>query len=274
MARSLDQIMAELDPYYSGSRTAVKSQLEAAPAQQAADLAATDAKLAQANDNILSSARQRGLGFSGIPVGEQAKYAATEYAPAVANLNAKYVGQKNTLLDALSQNDRAQLTQAQGIFDSERNFAEQQRQFDAQMAEAAKSRAASGFSFGGLGADTGATAAASAPAAARIERKGNGFNFFDSKGRPINAAQFAQLTGTEYRKLLSDMAGAGDKNAQVALKYVGNDFKFGNAPQQVAAALAALGASGSFAKPAAPVKGGTNAGIQPGVYVGSLGLKR
>lgn len=141
MARSLQQIMAELDPYYSGSRQAVQTQLDAFPQQEQAELSGLDARLDRANENILNQARGRGLGFSGIPVAEQAKYAATEYAPAVANLKSKYVGQKNSLLEALNSLSRDQFSQAQGIFDNEsqrelalRQLQEQQRQFNENLA--------------------------------------------------------------------------------------------------------------------------------------------
>lgn len=246
--------MAELDPYYSGSKTAVQSQLDAAPAQQDAELAGLDAKLGQANDNILNSARQRGMGFSGIPIAEQAKYAATDYAPAVANLKAKYVGQKNTLLEALNSLGRDQLTQAQGIYDNEANrdiqlqqLAEQKRQFDAQQAAAAKAAASGGGSYS-LGGGSSSGGGSSTASAAKIARTANGgFNFFSSEGRAINAAQYASIMGVGYRQLLSQMAAAGDNNAKIALQYVGNDAKFGNAPAQYKGALSAVGATGTFA---------------------------
>ncbi|MFE7720092.1 hypothetical protein ACFU44_13745 [Nocardia rhizosphaerihabitans] len=257
MARALQQVMAELDPYYSSSRSIVRQQLDAAPAQEQAEISGLDAKLGQANENILSGARNRGLGFSGIPVGEQAKYAATDYAPAIANLKGKYVGQKNTLLEVLNSLDRDQRTQAQGIFDNEgarelqlQQLAENQRQFNENLAfqkgeaNRAAAKGSGGISLGG-GLPTGSRGAT--PGAAKISRTSDGgFNFFDAAGRPINAAQYSQVTGVEYRQLLSQMAQAGDKNAQAALKYVGNDYKFGTAPSQLKGVMSALGATGSY----------------------------
>lgn len=168
--------MAELDPYYSGSKSAVQTQLDAAPTQQEAELGGLDAKLSQANDNILAGARGRGLGFSGIPIAEQTKYAATEYAPAVANLKGKYVTQKNTLLEALNSLGRDQMGQAQGIFDNEsqrelqaQQVAEQRRQFDQQMAynkvKDAADRATARATAGGGSYSLGGGSAAAAPMA-------------------------------------------------------------------------------------------------------------
>lgn len=237
MARSLQQVMAELDPYYAGSKTAVQTQLDAAPVQQEAELSGLDAKLGQANDNILSAARSRGLGFSGIPVAEQAKYAATDYAPAVANLKGKYVTQKNTLTEALNSLGRDQMTQGQSIFDAEqqRDLAQQQlneqkRQFDMQLAEskaqAARAAAASGggsYSFGGLGGGSGASPAAPAASSAQMQYiPTKGFNFTNG-GKGISAYAFSSIKGQDFRNVLSQMAKQGDRNAGVALSLVGSD---------------------------------------------------
>lgn len=229
--------MAELDPYYAGSKTAVQTQLDAAPVQQEAELSGLDAKLGQANDNILSAARSRGLGFSGIPVAEQAKYAATDYAPAVANLKGKYVTQKNTLTEALNSLSRDQMTQGQSIFDAEqqRDLAQQQlneqkRQFDMQLAEskaqAARAAAASGggsYSFGGLGGGSGASPAAPAASSAQMQYiPTKGFNFTNG-GKGISAYAFSSIKGQDFRNVLSQMAKQGDRNAGVALSLVGSD---------------------------------------------------
>ncbi|SIC60176.1 hypothetical protein [Mycobacteroides abscessus] len=202
--------MTELDPYYSNSKSVVQQQLDAAPEQQAAELSGLDARLAQANDNILAGARQRGLGFSGIPVAEQAKYAATDYAPAVANLKSKYIGQKNTLLEALNQLGRDQMGQAQGILDNEaardlqmQQLAEQKRQFDLNLAEqkaqAARAAAAAGgsYSFGGNTAPT-------------------------QKAQP----EKTYIGNNDFRGHLAYLANKGNYEAKVLLKYVGNDGVF------------------------------------------------
>lgn len=261
MARTLDQVMSSLEKDYSGSKGIIQNQLSALPGETDAAVAQADAKLGQANESILAGARRRGLGFSGIPIGEQAQYAATEYAPAIANLKSSQNQKQLTLTEALNQLGRDQRSQAQSIYDTEmardlqeRQFAEQIRQYNENLAfqreqanrAAAAARAAASPNIGAyLGG--GASGGGNAPAAANIQRTQNGgFNFFDSAGRPINAFQYSQLTGVGYRELLSKMAGSGDKNAQVALKFVGNDGKFNNAGRQYAGALGALGASGTY----------------------------
>ena len=124
---------------------------------------------------------------------------------------------------------------------------QQQQAADARRAAAQQASAASYLAAMGGGGGAGS---ASKPGAAKLNYSAKtGFQFRDSNGRPINAAQYAQLMGIGYRKLLSQMASKGDANAKIALKYVGDDYKFGSAPQQYAGALGALGATGSYLKP-------------------------
>ena len=257
MARSLDQILAELNPQYASSENILNTRLNAIPGEIESGIAQTDAKLGQANTNILNSARRRGTGvaFGGIPLAEQANYAATEYAPAIANLRATGANKELSLQESLAGLARDKRSQAQSIYDTgvaqdlqERSFQESIRQFNEQQAASKAAAAASAYNFGG-GATTAANTAA--PGAARIEQKGNGFNFFDGTGKAINAAQYSQLTGRGFRDVLSQLAKAGDNNAKIALQYVGNDGKFGNAPTSVQGALAALGATGTYAPAAA-----------------------
>lgn len=253
----MDQILADLNPQYASSENILNTRLNAIPGEIDAGIAQTDAKLSQANDNILNSARRRGTGtaFGGIPIGEQAQYAATEYAPAIANLRSTGANKELSLQESLASLARDKRSQAQSIYDTgisqdlaERSFQEQQRQFNEQLAAsnraAAAAAKASSYNFGG-GASAGGS---SVPSAAKIIQSKNGFAFTDGTGKAINAAQYSSLTGIGYREVLSNLAKAGDKNAQVALKYVGNDGKFSNAPASVQGALSALGASGTYQK--------------------------
>lgn len=263
MARSLESIIQEIDPGYSGSRSLIQQQQQALPGETTAQLDGLAARAEQAHTNILDAARRRGMGFSGVPIGEQVKYDSTEFKPAVANLYASQNTRKMSLEEALNSLYRDQRNSALGIRESEIAREEQQRQFNENLAlqkaqfeeskrQSAQAAAASSAGVGSYfgGGDGGSYGDGGAPKAAQIARTSNGgFKFYDSAGRPINAAQYSQMVGVGYRDLLSQMAKGGDKNAQTALKYVGDDYKFGNAPQAVAGALSALGASGSYAKP-------------------------
>lgn len=137
MARTFDEVLAEVTAKSDPQRKIVLDQVAALPAQQAADEAALAAKKDQAFDDILAGARRRGLGFSGIPLGEQAKYTATDYAPALANLKSTYTQRRGTLESALADIGRSDYLTAQDIFARDRAFEEDQRRFDLQQRAAA-----------------------------------------------------------------------------------------------------------------------------------------
>jgi hypothetical protein len=233
MARSLDQVLAELEPSYSGSRSLYQTQLDAIPSEVDAGIAQADAKLEQAHESILAGARRRNLGYAGIPMGEQAKYNATEYAPAIANMKSQGQQRKMSILEALQGLDRDKRTSGQSIYDQElsrdfqeRQFQEQIRQFSESQKAAARAAAAAssgGYGFGGGGG--GAAPAGSGGSAQMAYSPKSGFQFVDGNGRPINAAMYANAKGINYRDLLSQMATQGDKNASIALHLVGDDFK-------------------------------------------------
>lgn len=151
MPRSLDQILAEVTSKSDPQRQLVLGQISQLPTQQAADESALDAKKTQAYDEILGGARQRGLGFSGIPLAEQAKYNATDYAPALANLKSTYGGRKATLESALTDIGKTDYSTAYDIFNKDRTFEEQQRQFNAQQSAAQANPFAGLFGNGGGG---------------------------------------------------------------------------------------------------------------------------
>lgn len=235
--------MKELDKTggYAADRKLLNTQLSALPNQYAAQEAGLNAKLTQANDNILQSARGRGLGFSGIPIQEQAQYAATEYAPALANLKTQSEQNRLGILQSLNSLSRDQRSQAQSIFDANRNFAEQRRQFNEQQRLAREQMARSGSGGGGgasaadyLSALAGSASKPKGTQAKMSQRKDGGFNFTIG-GKAVSAATYAKATGTQFRSLLSQMAKKGDKGAKAALGFVGNDF--GYDPRKVNAAL-------------------------------------
>lgn len=99
--RSLDQILSELNPIYDPQIKSIKARQAELPGQLQAEEQGLQAKQTQAFDDILGGARRRGLGFSGIPLGEQARYTATDYLPALARLRATGREQQMSLEDAI-----------------------------------------------------------------------------------------------------------------------------------------------------------------------------
>ncbi len=170
MARDINQILAEVTAQSDPQRKTVLNQISQLPQQQAAQESALAARKDQAYEEILGGARRRGLGFSGIPLGEQAKYAATEYAPAVANLKSSMNDRQSTLEAALASIGSNNYATAQDIFNADRTFAEQQRQFNENLAfqrqQAAQQAAASAGSNNALsslfGGGTGVAGASTA----------------------------------------------------------------------------------------------------------------
>jgi hypothetical protein len=151
VAQSLQDIIQSLDAGYAPSRQLINQQIDALPAQEQAQQAGLDATQKNAFDQITNGARDRGIGFSGIPLGEQAQYTASTYLPAVANLKTGMAGQKTSLLDALNQSGLAEQNAALGI-------QQNQQQMDFQREQAAAAQRASAASsqqlaslFGGGG---------------------------------------------------------------------------------------------------------------------------
>lgn len=153
-ARTLDQILTELGSVYDPQVQSIQTRMNDIPNQVKQEEQGLQARQQTAFGDILNGARRRGTGvaFGGIPLQEQARYTADTYLPALANLRTASKQQALSLQDAINQINERRSTQAQSIFEGERNFAEQQRQFDAQLAEQRAARAASNAlspSFGG-----------------------------------------------------------------------------------------------------------------------------
>lgn len=225
MARGLDEILRELDASYSPQRQSIQTRMDALPAQADAEISGLKATQENAFGDILSGARSRGLGFSGIPLGEQAKYTASTFLPAVARVRTAQNESRMSLTDALNNLGLEQNRYAQTLRQSELDRDEQARQFNESLAEQRRQAAAAAKpSFGGLFDGGGAPQAA---AGAKIQqRPDKGFNFQDAVGRSISAAQYAQLKRIPFRSLLDQMARSGDSGAKQALGYVGNDFGY------------------------------------------------
>jgi hypothetical protein len=145
--RTLQDVISSLQSVYQPQIDLVRQQQTALPQQAQAQSDALGAKKDQAFGDILNGARRRGLGFSGIPLGDQAKYLSTDYAPALANLQTASTNQATSLEQAILGIQQQQNTQGQSIYQAEQDRAEQARQFDAQQRAAAAQSAAFGNLF-------------------------------------------------------------------------------------------------------------------------------
>lgn len=228
--RTLDQILGELGSVYDPQINSIRTQQAALPGQQVAEEQGLQAKQTQAFDDILGGARRRGMGFSGIPLGEQAKYSATEYLPAIARLRTATKQQATSLEDQINQINERRTTTALGLRQQDVDNDYRERVFAQQQAEAAAARrAASGGGGGGFSPSYGGASlgGGQTPGGAQMQRRANGgFNFQAPNGAPISAAAYAQAKGIPFRTLLQQMANAGDSGAKQALGLVGNDFGY------------------------------------------------
>lgn len=203
MARTLDQIIAELNPTYQAQTDSLQKQQSLIPQQIASQESALNAQKDVAYNDIVNGARQRGVGFSGIPLGEQAKYNATNYAPALAGLRQQGQQQAMSLQDAILGINQRRDTQAQNIYQTE-----QDRAFQAQQAELNRKAAASDQFNPSLYQPQAQTAQP------RIVQKGPGsFNFFDAGGQPITAYQYSLRTNQPIGDVLTNLYQNGDAGA-------------------------------------------------------------
>jgi hypothetical protein len=162
--RTLDQIMAELGSIYEPQVQSIQQRMNLIPEQTKAEEAGLQAKQSNAFDDILSGSRRRGLGFSGIPLSEQAKYTASDYLPAVARLRQQSKDQAMSLQDAIYGIKERQQNQAlsQRQYEQQRydSYQSEMRQIEAQKAAQRAAAAASAMptlGYGG-GASGGANA--------------------------------------------------------------------------------------------------------------------
>ena len=230
-SRTLDQILADINAKTDPQRSLVLNQIADIPKQQAAEEAGLKAQEQQGYTDILDGARRRGLGFSGIPLGEQAQYHATQYLPAAAKLRTSFNDRQNTLQGTLASLDANNYAQANDIYNQElareleRQKFDYQRQQDALDRQAAVGNGNSSLADMLGGGSTATTQAAQKPAALASQRANGGFNFQSADGKSISAAKYAQLTGQDIRDVLYQMGQSGDAySAQLYNQIVQDPF--------------------------------------------------
>lgn len=162
-AQTLDQILSSLSSVYQPQLDSIAQQQAALPAQYDAQAQGLQAQQQSAFGDILSGARQRGLGFSGIPLADQAKYTATTYLPALANLRTSQNNAGASLTDAINKINEDKFNTGNNLYQfgvqqdqAQQQLDETKREFDAQQAAAATS-AANSFNptYGGTSPTTG-----------------------------------------------------------------------------------------------------------------------
>lgn len=128
--KTLDQIVTELAGIYDPQVASLRTRQAAIPGEIATEEQALDAKLKDAYGQIQLGAQRKGVGFGGIPLGEQARYASTEYAPALARLRQSGQQRSQSLEDAILGINERRAAIANDIYGREQGFDLQNRQLD------------------------------------------------------------------------------------------------------------------------------------------------
>jgi hypothetical protein len=139
------------------------------------------------------------------------------------------LGYLQNIYNALYGQEQAKAAQQQAAAQA----AQQQRQFEQSLTEQKReanlsSGSSSGtpsFSLGNLLSGLAGGSSSNNAGALMTKRADGGFNI-SLDGRPINAAQYAHVTGQSFRSVLQQMANKGDSGAKAALGFVGNDFGY------------------------------------------------
>lgn len=158
MAQNIDDIIKELDAGYNPQRQSINNRLAQLPGQAEAEIGGLKAQQETSFNDITDGARSRGMGFSGIPIAEQAKYTANSFLPAVARVRQSQNEVSTSLTDAMNGINTEQRNKAFGIRETQLGREQEESQFqrnlsaqrDAENRADARSRAAAGD--GGAGA--------------------------------------------------------------------------------------------------------------------------
>jgi hypothetical protein len=227
LAKSLDEILQEIDAGYNPQRQAIQTRLDALPVQADAEIAGLNATKDQAFSDILGGARDRGMGFSGVPLAEQSRYTASTFLPAVARVRQSQNESRQSLFDALNNINLDKTKFGQSLYQAGLDREEQQRQFNAQLEAQRRAAAQQNATFGGLfDPKAGTTQSPLSLQGATLKNAqaggAGGYNF-SFGGRPISAVGFAGVNNLNPADVLYSMANSGDTYAATAYKEIVNN---------------------------------------------------
>ena len=155
MARTIDQIQAELNAAYQPQADIVNQQIAALPQYYGEQQQALDVARQNAYRDILGGASARGMAYSGMPIAEQTRYMGTKYLPALAGLAQQQSQQRASLQSALNDIYSQRLQRAQAIQQQELDREQQQRQFEQQLAMTRSMYGGGGGGYSGGGSSGG-----------------------------------------------------------------------------------------------------------------------
>lgn len=216
LAKALDQILAEIDAGYNPQRQSIQARLDALPAQADSEIAGLNATKDQAFTDILGGARDRGMGFSGVPLAEQAKYTASQFLPAVARVRQSQNESKQSLFDALNNINLDQRKYATSLYQQELDREEQARQYNESLAEQRRQAAAAAKSNPYAGLFSAQNTAASSNQQSQPKIDANTQKAYNDVQGVINSNDTARIQ-REY-EAIKKSAGYGNAYDQLKLQ--------------------------------------------------------
>lgn len=209
-----------LESIYAPQRQLIQQQIKTLPQQYAMERSGLEQAKANAFRDIASTARGRGMTFSGYTPSEQARYTGATYLPTLGKIQQAQTEGLTSLQSALNQLYGTQQKEAMGLWSDAQQRAEQKRQWEAEMAEKRRQFNLS-LNAGGGGGGTVADPYAGFNVVANKDKdtgKTTGYSFFGPGNQPITAAQYYSSTGTGLSGLANFLRTDSDKTSQKAYK--------------------------------------------------------
>lgn len=159
MARSIDQIVGELNSVYQPQIEQVNTQLAQLPQYYAAQTQGLGVAKDNAFRDITGAASAKGMLYSGMPIAEQTRYTGEKYLPALAQLEQQKNQQTFGFQSQLNDIYGKRMSQAQALQQAELDREEQARQAEAnRQAQLQAARMQAARSYGGGGRSGGSAA--------------------------------------------------------------------------------------------------------------------
>lgn len=127
------QYYNQLNPYFDPQRAVIAQQRAALEPQMQSQISALEQAKINAYRDIGTTARARGMQFSGFSPEQEARYTGATYLPALANVRSQYAAGMTALDKALADIGLAQGTQALNIYQTEKTRAQEQEQWQREM---------------------------------------------------------------------------------------------------------------------------------------------
>lgn len=129
------QLYNSLNTIYDPQRQSIVTQQAALPTMFNAQRTGLEQARANAFRDISSKARGMGVAFGGYSPSEQARYTGATYIPALGNINNAQTTANQALIDALNGVNAEQSSKTLGLYQTELERQQAQKQWEQELAE-------------------------------------------------------------------------------------------------------------------------------------------